>query len=337
MTAKPADESTLSFDRWWAIVSRLVTRNDLKYFEDTLRREINALIEALATLPVEVEVISVPPGLHVEGRADHLLETVTMLQAAAPSVAWRVEQLSSALIDAIDNRNITVAALSGRAILELAASAYRDADLVESRWQGLRFDQEAAINELADPSGVIRKSLNHFFFGTRSFVQWEDSDPRINSKRNVVTDIDRVDRKLSKVPFRELYDGLSEAAHPNLESASQHWASTGFTRTGLRRERVSRIPPMQGEMPEALVTTLLVGLTISRNAWTDFAWVAVDAQLRHARHLPRKYLTVRVPKALGALCPCGSHMPFIQCGHDRASFGYVPDSLPAKDDRGNAT
>ena len=65
-------------------------------------------------------MISVPPAFTSRAAQITFLKMSTMLQGGPLRRSCGVSSnCPSALIDAIDNRNITVAALSGRAILEL--------------------------------------------------------------------------------------------------------------------------------------------------------------------------------------------------------------------------
>ncbi len=145
--------------------------------------EIQFRIKTLGeSLPKVVD----PAALGVKSKAPYKLLCVR------EALIWRTEELARTAYQALDRGDYAASAILTRAILENVALVWRLVDAIESR-------SNYTPHEFDD-------FLMRLLLGSK---QWSEFPDPIN----VLTLVDRLEKKASG--FREIYDDLSEFAHPN--------------------------------------------------------------------------------------------------------------------------
>jgi alkylhydroperoxidase/carboxymuconolactone decarboxylase family protein YurZ len=108
------------------------------------------------------------------------------------ALIWRTEELARSACDALERRDLAVAALLVRAMIENAALTWRLMEVLDE-WKALPPKERAEL-------------LASMMIGSRL---WPDAPKALQ----ILTCIDRMDKKVKGI--RASYDILSEAAHPN--------------------------------------------------------------------------------------------------------------------------
>ena len=108
------------------------------------------------------------------------------------ALIWRTEELARTACDALEQDDLTAAALLARATVESAAIAWKLMELLDDR-------QKMSPKEL-------NEVLTRLLAGSRL---WDDGPQALQ----ILSCIDRIDKKVPGV--RKSYDILSEIAHPN--------------------------------------------------------------------------------------------------------------------------
>ena len=108
------------------------------------------------------------------------------------ALIWRTEELARTACDALEQDDLTAAALLARATVESAAIAWKLMELLDDR-------QKMSPKEL-------NEVLMRLLAGSRL---WDDGPQALQ----ILSCIDRMDKKVPGV--RKSYDVLSEIAHPN--------------------------------------------------------------------------------------------------------------------------
>ena len=108
------------------------------------------------------------------------------------ALIWRTEELARTACDALEQDDLTAAALLARATVESAAIAWKLMELLDDR-------QKMSPKEL-------NEVLTRLLAGSRL---WDDGPQALQ----ILSCIDRMDKKVPGV--RKSYDVLSEIAHPN--------------------------------------------------------------------------------------------------------------------------
>jgi hypothetical protein len=158
----------------------------------------------------------------------------------AGALAWRIDELGRAAFKSFDEQMHVAGILLTRAAMETTATLHELHRLVTG-YQG------GEIDSLDD-------RLMKGIFGSRN----RDDRP---DARSVLTDIDRVAKKIPA--YRELYDELSEYAHPNDSGTTSAFAQVHSSGQAALFTPLGENPRRRAwTLIEALTTTLMLAVPL---------------------------------------------------------------------------
>jgi hypothetical protein len=290
----------------------------LNYARDsaTWRPEVSELVldvvHAVGMLHEAVEGCRAPDGFLLDVPAypleDSALPEVTvsnlvMLRCERLGMA---EQLVSAYLVAIEHGDLSVAALTARAMVEMAADTLADADAIRSGFETVTRDG-LGRDALESRENALYRAVNAARYAGRM-----DTDYGAPKKRNVLTALGKPD-----TPLRIVYDELSELCHPNAQAAAQYWRRAHRLADGTRF--VPFTPARGGESPAKV--SVLNGpwsvawavVPFARDAWRMASILTLELGLHRSPHAQR--CGFPIPAERNAPCVCGSGKKGKVCDH----------------------
>jgi len=148
------------------------------------------------------------------------------------ALIWRTEELARTACDALEQDDLTAAALLARATVESAAIAWKLMELLDDR-------QKMSPKEL-------NEVLTRLLAGSRL---WDDGPQALQ----ILSCIDRMDKKVPGV--RKSYDVLSEIAHPNWRGVFGMYSKTDEAKFTAHFGRALR----QSDSPKGAIVNALLG------------------------------------------------------------------------------
>ena len=274
--------------------------------------------EWIAVLHAEVEACSAPSSfvaLHSPDTPPMAipLAIASNLAAAGAERLALAEQLVFGFVAAVHSESLSLAALSARAMLELAADTRLYQGRIDRAMAAL---ERESLRKESTAWPELLSAVRDLRYGGR--LHPLDGALRTNA----LTAVDKLGGLI-----REVYDVLSEICHPNVEAGAQYWRLTDSYVMGLP---VIAFSPTGGESPHKvdafngprLVTMVIVPFarTMLRHSvviafGTDVGSEAQSNELGLPLHPGRN-----------DPCPCRSGIKFKSCGHPDPPLPPPPPS-----------
>lgn len=214
--------------------------------------ETRALVEEIRTLARRLTV-SLPEGVDLLQLSEQT-KTAAKVQLIREASLWRQEEITRTALLSYEQGDLVVPAMLTRAAMETAALIMYVSEKVE------RALSHGATAELdVQLSGILT--------GSKS---WPETPGAVN----VLTLVDRVTKKIDS--FRQSYDFLSEATHPN-------WAGTHGAYSKLDRSTMMVSYSRRGEQGENKATGVLKPLAGSLELFIGYYEYLGDMLLPFAR------------------------------------------------------
>lgn len=243
-------------------------------------------------------------------RADAVAVVSVLVGHRAERLVQCVE-LAAAALDALEHRSLQLAAVSARALLEVAVVGHRDHGALLDIWRpvhGCAGDVRAATSG----RGLLWDQLVAARHSTR-VDEWRTAHGAPVAL-NIVTHL----KKLAEAGLEHTstYSWLCEATHPNVESQGVLWRTAPPDRHG--RPRVA-FEPSGSESPVrlAVVDAVLFSLKTIVPYCDDLWWIAAETSCAWNLASPDDAveLGLPMPTSRNELCCCGSGMKTKRCDH----------------------
>lgn len=273
---------------------------------------IDALLKEHRRWPFPEQIVHLGPA------DQDLLDATTF---ASNVVGLRAERLSQAVdltagaLDALERGSVQRAAVTARALFELAAVSQQLHKDLATQWAEVHGNASLVHCTVTDAGSLLWRGLWKTRMGTRMTGLLDEDWP---SATNVTTYLTKFakghDELPSKLEF--LYAALCEATHPNIEAQAGMWRLAPTDSKGRHRvflEPTKSQSPTKILVVEALRIALLVITNLARDLWWVAAEIACVAGFKRKRDCFA--LGLPVPGPEDEACCCGSGVLGSHCNH----------------------